>query len=87
MESELIEALGREARLKERLQDLISTLDEVNKNSELRHQQSAELVNDLKRANGALVQTLEKSKKKYQSRLKKLEQQMLGMVERHAAQV
>ncbi|EFN76277.1 Colorectal mutant cancer protein [Harpegnathos saltator] len=87
MESELIEALGREARLKERLQELISTLDEVNKNSELRHQQSAELVNDLKRANGALVQTLEKSKKKYQSRLKKLEQQMLGMVERHAAQV
>ncbi|XP_017758142.1 PREDICTED: colorectal mutant cancer protein isoform X2 [Eufriesea mexicana] len=87
MESELIEALGREARLKERLQELVSTLDKVNKNSELRHQQSAELVNDLKRANGALVQTLEKSKKKYQSRLKKLEQQMLGMVERHAAQV
>ncbi|XP_076394870.1 colorectal mutant cancer protein isoform X2 [Megachile rotundata] len=87
MESELIEALGREARLKERLQELVSTLDKVNKNSELRHQQSAELVNDLKRANGALVQTLEKSKKKYQSRLKKLEQQMLSMVERHAAQV
>ncbi|XP_031843276.1 colorectal mutant cancer protein isoform X2 [Nomia melanderi] len=87
MESELIEALGREARLKERLQELVSTLDKVNKNSELRHQQSAELVNDLKRANGALVQTLEKSKKKYHSRLKKLEQQMLGMVERHATQV
>ncbi|XP_076631367.1 colorectal mutant cancer protein isoform X3 [Colletes latitarsis] len=87
IESELIEALGREARLKERLQELVSTLDKVNKNSELRHQQSAELVNDLKRANGALVQNLEKSKKKYQSRLKKLEQQMLGMVERHAAQV
>ncbi|XP_053977947.1 colorectal mutant cancer protein isoform X2 [Hylaeus volcanicus] len=86
IESELIEALGREARLKERLQELVSTLDKVNKNSELRHQQSAELVNDLKRANGSLVQTLEKSKKKYQSRLKKLEQQMLGMVERHAAQ-
>lgn len=52
IESELIEALGREARLKERLQELVSTLDKVNKNSELRHQQSAELVNDLKRANG-----------------------------------
>ena len=52
IESELIEALGREARLKERLQELVSTLDTVNKNSELRHQQSAELVNDLKRANG-----------------------------------
>ncbi|XP_011254084.1 colorectal mutant cancer protein isoform X1 [Camponotus floridanus] len=87
MESELIEALGREARLKERLQELISTLDEVNKNSELRHQQSAELINDLKRANGALVQTLEKSKKKYQSRLKRVEQQMLQMVDRHTAQV
>ncbi|XP_035737064.1 colorectal mutant cancer protein-like isoform X1 [Vespa mandarinia] len=87
IESELIEALGREARLKERLQELVSTLDKVNKNSELRHQQSAELVNDLKKANSALVQTLEKTKKKYQSRLKKLEQQMLGMVERHTAQV
>ncbi|XP_066598786.1 colorectal mutant cancer protein isoform X1 [Prorops nasuta] len=87
MESELIEALGREARLKERVQELVSTLDKVNKNSELRHQQSAELIDDLKTANGALVQTLEKSKKKYQSRLKKLEQQMLGMVERHAGQI
>ncbi|KAI4496144.1 hypothetical protein M0802_008011 [Mischocyttarus mexicanus] len=86
IESELIEALGREARLKERLQELISTLDKVNKNSELRHQQSAELVNDLKKANSTLVQTLDKTKKKYQSRLKKLEQQMLGMVERHTTQ-
>jgi hypothetical protein len=35
----------------------------------------------------ALVQTLERSKKKYQSRQKKLEQQMLGMMERHSALV
>ncbi|XP_044580956.1 colorectal mutant cancer protein [Cotesia glomerata] len=87
MESELIEALGREARLKERLHELVNTLENVTRNSELRHQQSADLINDLKVANGALVQTLEKSKKKYQSRLKKLEQQMLIMVERNAAQV
>ncbi|XP_057320463.1 colorectal mutant cancer protein [Microplitis mediator] len=87
MESELIEALGREARLKERLQELVNTLENVTRNSELRHQQSADLINDLKIANGALVQTLEKSKKKYQSRMKKLEQQMLIMVERNAAQV
>ncbi|PSN36345.1 Colorectal mutant cancer protein [Blattella germanica] len=86
-ESELADALRREARLKDRLQELVSTLEKVGKNSELRHQQSADLVNDLKRANSALVQTLERSKKKYQSRLKKLEQQMLGMVERHSAQV
>lgn len=35
----------------------------------------------------ALVQTMEKSKKKYQSRLKKMEQQMMGMMENHASQV
>ncbi|KAK0159334.1 hypothetical protein PV328_010221 [Microctonus aethiopoides] len=87
IESELIEALGREARLKERLQQLVGTLEKVTKNSELRHQQSAELINDLKMANGAIVQTLEKSKKKYQSRLRKLEQQMLGVVERNASQI
>lgn len=86
-ESELGEALRREARLKERLQELVSTLEKVSKNSELRHQQSADLVNDLKKANSTLVQTLERSKKKYQTRLKKLEQQMLAMVDRHASQV
>lgn len=52
IESELLEALSREGRLKERLQELVSTLDKVSRNSELRHQQSAELVNDLKMANG-----------------------------------
>ncbi|CAG2067639.1 unnamed protein product, partial [Timema podura] len=31
--------------------------------------------------------TLDRSKKKYQTRLRKLEQQMLAMVERHSAQV
>ncbi|KAJ9578304.1 hypothetical protein L9F63_005470, partial [Diploptera punctata] len=50
-ESELAEALRREARLKDRLQELVTTLEKVGKNSELRHQQSADLVNDLKRAN------------------------------------
>jgi hypothetical protein len=50
-ESELADALRREARLKERLQELVATLEKVGKNSELRHQQSADLVNDLKRAN------------------------------------
>lgn len=51
MESELIEALGREARLKDRLQELVSTFDKVYANLDLRHLQSDELVKDLKRAN------------------------------------
>jgi hypothetical protein len=50
-DTELADALRREARLKERLQELVTTLEKVGKNSELRHQQSADLVNDLKRAN------------------------------------
>ncbi|XP_034235458.1 colorectal mutant cancer protein [Thrips palmi] len=86
-ETELTAALRRESHLKSRVHELVDTLDKVSRNSEQRHLQSAELVNDLKRANSTLVQTLEKSKKKYQSRLKKLEQQMLSMVERHSCQV
>lgn len=50
-DSELADALRREARLKERMQELVATLEKVGRNSELRHQQSADLVNDLKRAN------------------------------------
>ncbi|XP_026275387.2 colorectal mutant cancer protein [Frankliniella occidentalis] len=80
-------ALRRENHLKERIHELVDTLDKVSHTSEQRHLQSAELVNDLKKANSTLVQTLERSKKKYQSRLKKLEQQMLSMVERHSCQV
>ncbi|KAK3921926.1 Colorectal mutant cancer protein [Frankliniella fusca] len=85
--SDLAAALRRENQLKERIHELVDTLDKVSHNSEQRHLQSAELVNDLKKANSTLVQTLERSKKKYQSRLKKLEQQMLSMVERHSCQV
>ena len=42
---------------------------------------------DLKKANGALVAAYEKAKKKHGARLRKLEQQMITMVERHDAQV
>jgi len=51
-DTELAAALRRESRLKEKLHDLVTTLDKVSRNSEERHSQSAELVNDLKRANG-----------------------------------
>ncbi|GLG94549.1 Uncharacterized protein GBIM_01746 [Gryllus bimaculatus] len=81
------EASRREARLRERMQGLVATLEKVSKNSEMRHQQSADLINDLKHANSALLQTLDRSKKKYQSRIKKLEQRMLDMAERHAHEV
>ncbi|XP_070545744.1 colorectal mutant cancer protein-like [Ptychodera flava] len=87
MPRDLAEAHKREKRLKLRVQELVATLEKLQKNSELRHQQSAEFVSDLKRANSALVTAYEKAKKKHQIRLKKLEAQMMAMVERHETQL
>ncbi|RMB92815.1 hypothetical protein DUI87_30709 [Hirundo rustica rustica] len=140
--AELTNALRREKKLKARVQELVSALERLTKSSEIRHQQSAEFVNDLKRANsllvkvyaspkkdtdisidlsldkkgldlihfkalvnfgkgistqplkfpegvdlGNLVAAYEKAKKKHQNKLKKLESQMMAMVERHETQV
>uniref|UniRef100_A0A8B9BFH2 MCC regulator of WNT signaling pathway n=1 Tax=Anser brachyrhynchus TaxID=132585 RepID=A0A8B9BFH2_9AVES len=84
--AELTNALRREKKLKARVQDLVSALERLTKSSEIRHQQSAEFVNDLKRANSNLVAAYEKAKKKHQNKLKKLESQMMAMVERHETQ-
>ncbi|XP_057223478.1 colorectal mutant cancer protein isoform X5 [Malurus melanocephalus] len=85
--AELTNALRREKKLKARVQELVSALERLTKSSEVRHQQSAEFVNDLKRANSNLVAAYEKAKKKHQNKLKKLESQMMAMVERHETQV
>ncbi|XP_016109243.1 colorectal mutant cancer protein-like, partial [Sinocyclocheilus grahami] len=80
-------AMKREKKLKGRVQELVAALERLTKSSEVRHQQSAEFVNDLKRANSNLVAAYEKAKKKHQNKLKKLESQMMAMVERHETQV
>ncbi|KAG9338289.1 hypothetical protein JZ751_025960 [Albula glossodonta] len=85
--AELTNALKREKKLKSRVQELVTALERLTKSSEVRHQQSAEFVNDLKRANSNLVAAYEKAKKKHQNKLKKLESQMMAMVERHETQV
>ncbi|XP_069932112.1 colorectal mutant cancer protein isoform X2 [Oryctolagus cuniculus] len=85
--AEFTSALRREKKLKARVQELVSALERLTQSSEIRHQQSAEFVNDLKRANSNLVAAYEKAKKKHQSKLKKLESQMMAMVERHETQV
>ncbi|XP_076995047.1 colorectal mutant cancer protein isoform X2 [Tamandua tetradactyla] len=84
---EFTNAIRREKKLKARVQELVSALERLTKSSEIRHQQSAEFVNDLKRANSNLVAAYEKAKKKHQNKLKKLESQMMAMVERHETQV
>lgn len=53
---ELAESQKREKRLKARIDDLVATLEKIAKNSELRSQQSAEFVSDLKRANRQVLQ-------------------------------
>ncbi|KAF6125682.1 hypothetical protein HJG60_012764 [Phyllostomus discolor] len=85
--AEFANAIRREKKLKARVQELVSALERLTKSSEIRHQQSAEFVNDLKRANSNLVAAYEKAKKKHQNKLKKLESQMMAMVERHETQV
>uniref|UniRef100_A0A8C8VU51 Mutated in colorectal cancers n=1 Tax=Peromyscus maniculatus bairdii TaxID=230844 RepID=A0A8C8VU51_PERMB len=85
--TEFASAIRREKKLKARVQELVSALERLTKSSEIRHQQSAEFVNDLKRANSNLVAAYEKAKKKHQNKLKKLESQMMAMVERHETQV
>uniref|UniRef100_A0A8C8EHM4 Harmonin-binding protein USHBP1 PDZ-binding domain-containing protein n=1 Tax=Oncorhynchus tshawytscha TaxID=74940 RepID=A0A8C8EHM4_ONCTS len=85
--AELTSALRREKKLKGRVQELVAALERLTKSSEVRHQQSAEFVNDLKRANSNLVAAYEKAKKKHQGKLKKLEAQMMAMVERHETHV
>ncbi|XP_071826338.1 colorectal mutant cancer protein-like isoform X1 [Apostichopus japonicus] len=85
--ADMAEMMRRERKLKGRINELVLTLEKLQRSSEMRHQQSAEFVADLKRANSALVTAYEKAKKKHQSRLKKVEAQMMAMVERHDTQV
>ncbi|WAR29915.1 CRCM-like protein [Mya arenaria] len=67
--------------------ELVGALEKLSRNSEVRHQQSAEFINDLKRANSALISAFDKAKKKYQGKLKKLESQMQSLTERYEAQI
>ena len=84
---DLYEAARREKKLKARIRELVDTLENLSKNAESRHQQAGEYIADLKRANGALVAAYEKAKRKHTTRVKKLESQMMTMMEKHEKQV
>lgn len=71
--------MGRESRLKARLQGLALSLESAARLSEERHNQVQNTVSELKQTNLNLSQSLERCKRKYQSRIKRLEQQLLGM--------
>ncbi|KAF5909734.1 colorectal mutant cancer protein isoform X3, partial [Clarias magur] len=85
--AELNNALHKEMQLKVQVKDLVSELEKFTKSSEIQHQQSEEFVSDLKRVNSHLVAAYDKSKKKHQNKLRKLESQMMAMMERHETQI
>lgn len=78
IERELVEALARESRLKARLQCLTSALETAAKTSEEKYAQVQNTVAELKQVNLTLHQSFERCKRKYQIRLKSLEQKLLG---------
>ena len=84
---ELQRALQREKALKLRIKELLTTLEYMSQNSEYRHQQSSTFVNDLKKANSALIEAFERAKKKYQAKVKKLECQLQSMKTKYERQV
>ncbi|VDP92447.1 unnamed protein product [Echinostoma caproni] len=55
---------------------MLQALESLRHSSELQQIQSEELVDDLKRANSALIAAFEKAKRKYLTRIKKLEDQI-----------
>merc|ERR1711978_499675 len=61
--------------LRQRIENLLDTLDSVVQTSDARHKESKELTDELKRANSTLSEALDKTKRKYQSKIKRLEQQ------------
>lgn len=84
---DLAVSLDHERTLKSRIYELMSALEKISRNSESRHRQSAEFVNDLKRANAALISAFDKAKKKYQGRLKKMEVQLKAMRDKYEVEI
>ncbi|KAF6768402.1 hypothetical protein AHF37_07829 [Paragonimus kellicotti] len=62
--------------LRGQVKNLLQALEALRHSTELQQLQSEELVNDLKRANTALIGAFEKAKRKYLTRIKKLESQL-----------
>jgi len=66
---------------------MMNSLETVSRSADIRQQQSNEMISDMKRANSSLTQMLDKCKRKYQARIRKLEHQAEVAVDRHSNQV
>lgn len=82
-----VSSTEREQVLKKRIKELATALEKVTHNSKMREKQNHEMISELKRANGVLIETIETMKRKYQSRLRNMENQIMKIMERHTMQL
>ncbi|XP_020818288.1 uncharacterized protein LOC110191713 isoform X2 [Drosophila serrata] len=76
-EQQLVEALTRETELKSRIQTLLVKVTATQKASDEKYEQLQQNVRELQKSNHNLGQMLEHNKRKYQLRVKKLEQKII----------
>ncbi|KAH8386297.1 hypothetical protein KR200_004280 [Drosophila serrata] len=76
-EQQLVEALTRETELKSRIQTLLVKVTATQKASDEKYEQLQQNVRELHKSNHNLGQMLEHNKRKYQLRVKKLEQKII----------
>ncbi|XP_055905241.1 colorectal mutant cancer protein isoform X1 [Eupeodes corollae] len=78
-ERQLVEALTRESELKIRIQSLLGSVSATQKNSDEKYEQVQNNIKELQKMNLNLSHSLEQTKRKYQLKIRKLEQKILEM--------
>ncbi|CAD6994056.1 unnamed protein product [Ceratitis capitata] len=76
-EQQLVEALTRESELKSRIQTLIASVTASQLNADERHVQLQNNIQELQKSNLNLTQLLEQNKRRYQARVRRLEQKIV----------
>lgn len=80
-ERQLVEALTRESELKMRIQSLLGSVSATQKTSDEKYEQVQNNIKELQKMNLNLSHSLEQTKRKYQLKIRKLEQKILDMIE------
>ncbi|XP_054726094.1 colorectal mutant cancer protein [Anastrepha obliqua] len=78
-EQQLVEALTRESELKSRIQTLIASVSASQLNADERHVQLQNNIQELQKSNLNLTQLLDQNKRRYQARVRRLEQKIVEM--------
>ncbi|CAH8845351.1 unnamed protein product [Trichobilharzia szidati] len=69
--------------LRGQVKNLLQALEALRSSTEIQQVQSEELIDDLKRANSALITAFEKAKRKYTTRIKKLEDHLTSSIQQN----